>query len=167
MFAPKVAKRQTKAAEVPTRRPAPRRSTLVGQQCGHEPVEQPLSLQYSIGNQATPREAPRGPSWNFGKIPVFPPDRANRPQPSWPLATTPLPGIIQRKLAVGPVDDPLEHEADRVADRVMRMPDPGLPLTSVGPSNGDLPIWRSHTASYRSAGPMIPRNARRSASRTR
>lgn len=31
---------------------------------------------------------------------------------------------LQAKLAVGPVDDPLEHEADRVADQVMRMADP-------------------------------------------
>jgi len=32
-----------------------------------------------------------------------------------------MPGPLQRKLAVGAVDDPLEHEADRVADRVMGM----------------------------------------------
>jgi len=31
---------------------------------------------------------------------------------------------LQKKLAIGAVNDPLEHEADRVADRVMRMPDP-------------------------------------------
>ncbi len=30
---------------------------------------------------------------------------------------------VQRKLAVGAVDDPLEREADQVADQVMRMPD--------------------------------------------
>ncbi len=30
---------------------------------------------------------------------------------------------IQRKLSVGAVDDPLEHEADAMADRVMRMPE--------------------------------------------
>ena len=33
---------------------------------------------------------------------------------------------LQPKLAIGPVNDPLEHEADRVADEVMRMPDPAL-----------------------------------------
>ena len=33
---------------------------------------------------------------------------------------------IQAKLEIGAVDDPLEHEADRVAERVMRMPDPAL-----------------------------------------
>ena len=31
---------------------------------------------------------------------------------------------MQAKLVVGSVDDPLEREADRVADRVMRAPEP-------------------------------------------
>jgi hypothetical protein len=31
---------------------------------------------------------------------------------------------VQAKLVVGAVDDPLEHEADRVADRILRMVDP-------------------------------------------
>jgi hypothetical protein len=31
--------------------------------------------------------------------------------------------VIQRKLEMGEVNDPLELEADKVADRVMRMPD--------------------------------------------
>src|ERR1700712_4079919 len=30
--------------------------------------------------------------------------------------------VVQKKLAVGAVNDPLEHEADAMADRVMRMP---------------------------------------------
>lgn len=32
---------------------------------------------------------------------------------------------IQLKLAIGAPDDPLEHEADAMADKVMRMPEPG------------------------------------------
>ncbi len=36
----------------------------------------------------------------------------------------PLPGVVQAKLVVGQADDPLEHEADRIADQVMRMPAP-------------------------------------------
>jgi outer membrane protein OmpA-like peptidoglycan-associated protein len=32
--------------------------------------------------------------------------------------------LLQRKLTIGSVDDPLEHEADRVAEHVMRMPAP-------------------------------------------
>ena len=31
--------------------------------------------------------------------------------------------FIQRKLEVGAADDPLEHEADRAAEQVMRMPE--------------------------------------------
>jgi hypothetical protein len=37
---------------------------------------------------------------------------------------------LQTKLKVGAVNDPLEHEADRVADQVMRMPAPGAAMTS-------------------------------------
>ena len=41
-----------------------------------------------------------------------------------PLAPVHLPWPMQAKLEVGAVDDPLEREADRVADHVMRMPEP-------------------------------------------
>jgi hypothetical protein len=34
-----------------------------------------------------------------------------------------VPGIVQSKLIIGEVNDPLEHEADRIADQVMRMAD--------------------------------------------
>ena len=37
---------------------------------------------------------------------------------------------VQAKLVVGPVDDPYEQEADRVADHVMRMPDTDIATTS-------------------------------------
>src|SRR4051794_16704971 len=33
---------------------------------------------------------------------------------------------VQRKLSIGAVNDPLEHEADAMADRVMRMPEPNF-----------------------------------------
>jgi hypothetical protein len=45
-------------------------------------------------------------------------------------------GVIQAKLTIGPADDEHEREADRVADAVMRMPDPapggGLQRSSAG-----------------------------------
>lgn len=41
---------------------------------------------------------------------------------------------LQCKLQVGAVDDPLEAEADRIADHVMRMPDPS-PVSSVSSSS--------------------------------
>ena len=42
-------------------------------------------------------------------------------------------GALQAKVSVGAVDDPLEHEADRVADQVMRMPDPGNSVGTAPP----------------------------------
>jgi hypothetical protein len=35
-------------------------------------------------------------------------------------------GVLQAKLTVSRPDDPCEREADRVADEVMRMPEPAL-----------------------------------------
>jgi hypothetical protein len=55
---------------------------------------------------------PTGTSWDFSRIPLHPSSAAAKR----------LPGPIQTKLKVGAIDDPLEHEADRVADQVMRMP---------------------------------------------
>lgn len=152
MFAPKVAKLQTKATDNSTNKLAPQHSMLVARPFGGGLVEQAHMLQRSIGNQATLRllaqptssltgnqpsrdheqEADRenataqvrGVAWDFSKISVFPPDRPNRPQESSPFSRSPLPAIIQRKLVVGPANDPLEHEADRIADQVMRIPSP-------------------------------------------
>jgi hypothetical protein len=110
VFAPKVARAQTKAAESPTGKPASQHSTLVMRPFGSRVVELPLFLQRSIGNQATlrllsqrgfsstgeeaagdhkqeagpasltARGATPGVSWDFSKIPIFSPERANRPQ---------------------------------------------------------------------------------------
>lgn len=63
--------------------------------------------------EASP-EGARSASWDFSKIPLFAPDR-----PSGPEAPRPF---IQPKLMIGRVNDPLEHEADRVADQVTRVP---------------------------------------------
>jgi hypothetical protein len=56
--------------------------------------------------------------FDFSKIPVFARERQNRDQTSSPL--------VQPNIIIGQVDDPLEREADRVADQVMRMPTPNL-----------------------------------------
>jgi hypothetical protein len=40
------------------------------------------------------------------------------------LSALSVPSIMQPKLVIGEVNDPLEHEADRIADQVMRMPAP-------------------------------------------
>jgi hypothetical protein len=64
---------------------------------------------------------PSRPSWNFCNVPAYLPGR-EKPFPMPPGLARRLP--IQAKPKVGAVDDPLEHEADRVADQVMRMPVP-------------------------------------------
>jgi len=56
-------------------------------------------------------------------------------------AAPPAPAFIQPKLMVGAVDDPLEHEADRVADQVMRMPAP-----EVAPGAGPAQVSRKCAA---------------------
>jgi Domain of unknown function (DUF4157) len=52
----------------------------------------------------------------------------------WDLSRVPVrndpPVRVQAKLMVGQTDDPAEQEADRIADAVMRMPDPGGPAPS-------------------------------------
>jgi hypothetical protein len=154
MFAPKVAKPTTKAAS----KPAPVRHRL-----GHDMVEQTLLLQRTMGNQATlralaqralsltgnelrdnfnrdvaaedtiAREPSRRASWDFSKIPVFPANRPNQLQAPSLVAGPPMPAAMQAKLAVGEVNGPFEHEADRVAQRVMQMPVPDVGQTSAPP----------------------------------
>jgi hypothetical protein len=147
MFAPKVAKPQTKATASSTNSLARQSSTLVASRPGLSTVEEVRTLQRTIGNQATLRilaqrtpsqVGPRGHneqkaypasltapgtnsrvSWDFSKVPLFPPDRASLPQARSCISALSLPNIIQPKLVVGEANDPLEHEADRVADQVM------------------------------------------------
>jgi hypothetical protein len=42
---------------------------------------------------------------------------------------------LQRKLAIGAVNDPLEREADRISDHVMRMPNPSTTTTTTQADN--------------------------------
>src|SRR3954469_13617390 len=107
MFAPKVAKPQTKAPADSTNSLAHKRPISMARPFGGGAVEQARMLQGTIGNQAmlrylthwlsnlpakgpaerheqeatsenmATREAARGPSWDFSKIPVFPPEREN------------------------------------------------------------------------------------------
>ncbi len=53
---------------------------------------------------------------------------------------------VQAKLIVGPADDPLEHEADRVADAVMRMPDLAAAALGHPDPNDDGTIRRACAA---------------------
>jgi hypothetical protein len=62
---------------------------------------------------------PWGAARNLQPLALFPPERARARA-----------GAVQTKLMVGAVNDPLEHEADRIADQVMRMPAPSLAPSS-------------------------------------
>jgi hypothetical protein len=62
------------------------------------------------------------------------------------------PPALQAKLVVGPADDPLEHEADRVADTVMRMPDPAVASPPGGASEQGPPGGASEQGSPGGAG---------------
>src|SRR6476620_11499099 len=155
MFAPKVLRPQTKAAASSTSKLAHQRFAFAAHPPSHSLVEQALFLQSTIGNQATlryltdrlsnstakaieqdepeaghaAREGSRV-SWDFSNIPVFPPQRTGQSHMQSTIAASSRVAAIQPKLEVGPVDDPLEHEADRVAGQVMRMPDTELYRTS-------------------------------------
>jgi outer membrane protein OmpA-like peptidoglycan-associated protein len=119
MFAPPIAKAQTRVAANWAHKAAQQRSQPAPRWWNEldgprEKIAGPDVERMRFPNRVA---APAG-SWDFGKIAIFPPGRTG---PAHPAAPHPG-GVIQRKLAVGRVDDPLEHEADRVADQVMRMP---------------------------------------------
>lgn len=108
MFEPKITKPQTKTAASTTNKVAPQHSVFGTRPFGGSTVDQAHFLQRKIGNQATlrlmahktssltgdehndqreqeaeptslaPRGTTSGVSWDFSKIPPFPPDRAHR-----------------------------------------------------------------------------------------
>ncbi len=106
MFAPPIAKQKTKSAEFS-------RAPVEPQRHRQPALSQVQLLQRRIGNQALLR--------------LF---AQHRNELSAPGNMARLPGILQAKLRIGAVNDPLEHEADRVADHVMRMPASEVALTS-------------------------------------
>jgi Domain of unknown function (DUF4157) len=81
------------------------------------PAERALSQSHSQEDGVVP-----GGSWSFPKTPIFQPGRTNQFPPQYLLTSPTWWGVIQPKLEIGSIDDPLEHEADRLADQVMRMP---------------------------------------------
>ena len=113
MFGPKVAKAGTKAAETPGSVLTPPRSTLPGR---HGP-------EGGAPDNTMAQKRSAGVAWDFSAIPLYPPDQAIRSRGSSPI-------VIQRRPVIGHAKDPLEHEADGIADQVMRMTGPTLSLTA-------------------------------------
>ena len=79
-------------------------------------VETPMDherQQASLAGTAAPNVTPSR-SWHLGMILAAAPNQGSQVERLFPR--------VQLKLAIGAANDPLEHEADRVADRIMRMP---------------------------------------------
>jgi hypothetical protein len=138
MFVRKTAKEQTKETTGSTNGPALRRLTFMEHGLGHDSVEHAALLQSTIGNQATLRLL------------------AQRTAP-------PRPVTIQPELVVGKINDPLEHEAARVADQVMREPAPELSIRTIAPrlshkcsaSEKEKKAQKLSAIPARSAGPAV------------
>jgi hypothetical protein len=122
MFAPRVATTQTRGDASSTGRFGQRTSRQARNERDGDHERE------IVRENLTDLAAPRGIARDFGQIPLFAPNQRSRSQ-----ASSPSPGIIQPKLVVGAVNDPLEHEADRVADQVMRMPDPDVSIAAAPP----------------------------------
>ena len=110
MFAPPATKAQTKPLSGTTEGRALRPST--GDQA-------PLRLSAGWAHESAGGEPVRKPAlWRARRSTTRQPDHPGISARS-PYS---LPVPVNRHWKVGAVDDPLEHEADRIAERVMRMP---------------------------------------------
>ena len=91
--------------------------------------------QSSAPTGPTTRKATPRNSRDFSAVPIFPLDPASQTEPPARWGAPPTLGVLQAKLAIGRVDDPLEYEADRIADQVMRIPayEVGVTRTSAAP----------------------------------
>jgi hypothetical protein len=129
MFAPLVNTSTRLAANLPGR--APQQRSTLGVRTAETLADRHSANDPSAGNHGSlalagsqPEVSPR----DFSQIPRFPVERS--PERSGSPGVL---GTLQRKLTVGRTDDPLEHEADRVAEKVMGMPAPGVRLSSAPP----------------------------------
>jgi hypothetical protein len=77
---------------------------------------------YGLARRSQAKQTMAPPSAKVAAAPILNP----------PLGNQELLRRLQPKLTIGAVNDPLEHEADAVAERVMRMPDPAI-VSSVSP----------------------------------
>ena len=114
MFTPQIATAQSKTAESPAKSNARQRPEPIRRDFGLNAAERTQMLQRTIGNQAVlrllaqeagnrtaDRPADKGPglgsSWNFARIPIFPPGQAEHQQQRLPLTALPFRGVIQPK----------------------------------------------------------------------
>ncbi|HTO61232.1 MAG TPA: DUF4157 domain-containing protein [Bradyrhizobium sp.] len=119
MFSVKLNDPSTKAVVDSTHGPA-KTSFEAAPRTSSSSIQQVLRLQRTIGNRATIRLLERNAAVSSSRDSVDDAPTLTRSEP--PSSRSPL-LPIQAKLRIGDADDPLEREADRVADQVMRMPD--------------------------------------------
>lgn len=124
MFAPTATKSQMKAVSKSTTSPQLRHSIAGGKSVGPTSVVSPGVLQKGEIRSMSPAL-----SRDFSHIPAFPPARENQHEILTSLGAFSSGNILQTKLVVADSNDVLERQADRVADQVMRMPDPALSIT--------------------------------------
>ena len=91
-----------------------------------------------------------GASWAFSDVANLSPERARPDRLTAPGTASVLP-----KLTLGRLDDPLEHEADRVADKVMRTPVATRPASAGGSNAGG----GANTAASHVAAPAAVKDA--------
>jgi hypothetical protein len=132
VFAPRAAEPQTKAGIRSTSQAAHGHEEAAAHRRDHDPLDALPLFQRTSANHA---------AWDFGRIPLLSSDRPKALPVSSAAAVPRRSGVIQPKLAIGAVDDPLEREADRIAAQVVRMPPAG-----VGQPTASAPLARSHAA---------------------
>jgi hypothetical protein len=114
------------------------------------------------GKDALTEGTAKGVAWSFSKMPLLPSDPGDQPPAPPSFEATPKPSVLQPKLAVGRADDPLEQEADRVADSIMRMPAPDA-ATAPAPSR-DGADHAGDVRRLQAKGPPTPESSGVSAS---
>lgn len=89
--------------------------------------------QRIFGNQSVLRMLAPQPAVADADMSESESEREEAPLPDQPCRCHAAPaGILQTKLVIGAVNDPMEHEAERIADQVMRAPAASPPAISSG-----------------------------------
>lgn len=128
MFAPLIVKPQAKTAVRPSDNALTRGTTDHDREIERE---QTSERTRQIGPRFPNKES--AGAWDFSKIPLHPQGRRDGPDRLSPASAPHLPGPIQSELKIGAVNEPLEYEADLVADQVMRMPDAWVSIGTAQP----------------------------------
>ena len=99
-----------------------------------KPATKPKPAVEYFSTDETPIADSQAMSFGLSGLSILAQSDSGDPTPRRRGPGTLLPWPVQAKLQVGSVDDPLEHEADRTAERVMRMPEPAEAARQLRPS---------------------------------